>query len=197
MTRPTFFQLLGGLLAEDGTLSLRELLDRGGSERIYGLALTLLALLSFLPGVANLIALAILGLGLQMVAGRRHPWLPKRVLDHEMHQGKVKALLAKVEVQIRRLGPRREPPRPIPPRLLGLLVSWTALLLSLPLLLPFANVLPAAALLLMGIALLEDWPFAAWLGLAGGAGTTVYFALSFDLVLKALKAVWHLRHLTD
>lgn len=29
MTRPTFFQLLGGLLAEDGTLSLRELLDRG------------------------------------------------------------------------------------------------------------------------------------------------------------------------
>lgn len=197
MSRQSFFGLVSAMLDEEGSVSLRELLDRGGAEKVYGLALSLLALLSFVPGVANVIALAIFGLGAQMVAGRTYPWLPRAVLRYELHRGRIKTLLTKVEAQLRRLGPRRLPPRPIPRRLLGLLVVWTALLLSLPILLPFANVLPAAALLLMGVALLEDWPYAAWLGLAGSLATTVYFMLSFDLVLKGLRAALHFRHIFE
>jgi hypothetical protein len=197
MSGQSFFGLVSALLDEEGTVSLRELLDRGGAEKVYGLALALLSVLSFVPGVANVIALAIIGLGVQMVAGKPYPWLPGRVLRYELHRGRIKTILTKVEGQLRRLGPRRLPPRPIPQRLLGLLVTWTALLLSLPILLPFANVLPAAALLLMGIALLEDWPYAAWLGLAGSLATTVYFILSFDLVLKGLRAALHFRHIFE
>ena len=85
----------------------------------------------------------------------------------------------------------------MPRRALGLLITWTALLLALPLILPFSNLLPGAAILFLGLALLEDWPFAAWIGLAGSLATTVYFALSFDLVLKGLRAASHLRHLAD
>lgn len=197
MSGQSFLGLLSTLLEEDGTVSFQELLDRGGARKIYGLALALLSLLSFIPGVANVIALAIVGLGAQMVAGRPSPWLPKAVLRYELHRGRIKALLTKVEAKLRLLGPRRQPPRPIPPRLLGLLVTWTALLLSLPILLPFANVLPASALLLMGVALLEDWPYAAWLGLAGSLATTAYFLVSFDLVMKGLRAALHLRHLFE
>lgn len=119
------------------------------------------------------------------------------MLRYPLHRGRIKGLLTRIEAQLRRLGPRKAPPRPIPPRLLGALVTWTALLLSLPVLLPFANLLPATALLLMGVALLEDWPYAAWLGLAGSLATTAYFLVSFDLVMKGLRAALHLRHLFE
>jgi len=197
MNGQSFFGLLSDLLAEDGTVNFQEILDRGGAKKVYGLALALLAILSFVPGVANVIALAILGLGVQMMAGRPSPWLPKAVLRYPLHRGRIKGLLTRIEAQLRRLGPRKAPPRPIPPRLLGALVTWTALLLSLPVLLPFANLLPATALLLMGVALLEDWPYAAWLGLAGSLATTAYFLVSFDLVMKGLRAALHLRHLFE
>jgi hypothetical protein len=78
----------------------------------------------------------------------------------------------------------------------GVLVVWTALLLSLPLILFFSNVLPAVALALLALGLLEEWPLLGWLGLLGSLATTVYFAIYFDLVLKALEGTWHwLSHL--
>ncbi len=197
MSRQGFFGLLDSLLEQEGTVTLQELLDRGGAERIYGLGIVLLSATAFIPGVTNVLALGILALGLQMVAGRAYPWIPKKVLHHKLQRGRIKDTFSKVGRFLERLGPRTAPPRPIPQRLMGVLVTWTALLLALPLLLPFSNLLPGAALMLMGIALLEDWPYAAWLGLAGSLGTTIYFALSFDLVMKGLTAMWHLRHLTD
>ncbi|HJW09281.1 MAG TPA: exopolysaccharide biosynthesis protein [Holophagaceae bacterium] len=186
-----FFQILRELLEEDGTVSLQELLEHGGAERIYGLALLLFALASFIPGIANGVGLAIAVVGVQMVWGRPYPWIPGRILRYKVHRGRVKEGLARMEGWMLRLGTRREPPHPLPQRLLGVLVVWTALLLSLPLILPFSNVLPAASLALLGLALLEDWAYPAWLGLLGGIAATVYFGVFFDLVMKALRGTWH------
>ena len=196
MSRTSLFELLESLPGE-GAFTLQDLLDKGGSEHIYGLGITLIAATAFIPGVTNVLALGIVALGVQMAAGRPYPWIPASLLRLRLHSGRLRRVLAKAARFLERLAPRRGEPRPVPRRPLGLLVTWTALLLALPLPLPFSNLLPGAALLFMGIALLEDWPFAAWIGFAGSIGTTVYFALSFDLVMKALKAMWHLRHLTD
>ncbi|MBS1767210.1 MAG: exopolysaccharide biosynthesis protein [Acidobacteria bacterium] len=196
MSRPSLIELLETLPGEDGAFSLRELLDKGGPEHIYGLGVTLLAATAFIPGVTNVLALGIIGLGAQMAAGRAYPWLPARLLRLRLHPGRLKAILTKAARFLERLSPRSVR-RPVPRRALGLLITWTALLLALPLPLPFSNLLPGAALLFMGLALLEDWPFPAWIGLAGSLATIVYFAFSFDLVMKALRAASHLRHLTD
>jgi hypothetical protein len=197
MSRESFFELLDSLLGEEGTVTLQELLERGGAERIYGLGVVALSATAFIPGVTNVLALGILGLGVQMVAGRAYPWLPERLLRAKLHRGRIKGIFTKAGRFLERLGPRTAPPRPISRRLMGCLITWTALLLALPLLLPFSNLLPGASLLLMGIALLEDRPLAAWLGLAGSLATTVYFIASFDLVLKGLRAALHFRHIFE
>jgi hypothetical protein len=152
------FLALQHLLEEDGSVSIGELLDRAG-EQTYGFAILLLGLLTFIPAVANVVNLATLALGYQLFRRQPHPWIPERLQRHEMHRGRIKGLL------------------------LGLLVAWTGFLAALPVILPAANILPAIAIVLIGVALLEEWPFLAWLGGAFSFITTVYFAVSFQQIL--------------
>lgn len=182
----SLFRLLNQLLEEDGTVSVRELLEYAG-EQTYGFALLILALLTFIPGVANVLSLGTLALGLQLWWGRDHLWLPERLQSFEMQRGRVKELLAQVEAKLAWLGTRTTPRQPPSRRVLGFLVSWTALLAALPVLLPFANVLPALGLVLFGAAMLEEWPLLAWMGAAFSLMTTVYFALSAGLILETVK----------
>ena len=67
-----------------------------------------------------------------------------------------------------------------------------AFLAALPAPLPFANVLPAAALILYGVALLEEWPQLTWIGLFLTLGTALYFLLSAEVAWRALRALMHL-----
>ena len=186
----SLFRLLDRLLEAEGTVSVRELLD-AAKEQTYGLALLILALLTFIPGVANVLSLGTLALGLQLWWGRNHPWLPEALQRHELQRGHVKALLAQVEARLAWLGARTAPRRAPGRRLLGFLVSWTAFLAALPVPLPLANVLPAIGLVLFGVALLEEWPLLTWLGAGCSLLTTVYFALSGRLLWAALKAALH------
>jgi len=183
----SLFRVLDQLLEEDGSVSVRELLNQAG-EQTYGLALLLLATLTFIPGVANLLSLGTLALGLQLWWGRRHLWLPEPLQRFEMQRGRVKEVLAQVEARLAWLGARTAPRKAPGRRTLGFLVSWTAFLAALPVLLPFANVLPAIGLVLFGVALLEEWPLLAWLGAGFSLVTTVYFGLSAGLVVEATRA---------
>lgn len=183
------FQALESLLDQEGSVSLGELLDRAGTQT-YGLGIVLLSATCFVPGVANGVALGTLVLGLQMAWGDPHPWIPGRVQRIRVHRGRVKAILARIESLIARLGRRVGPRKPLTQRLLGLLVAWTAFLLALPLVIPLSNLLPGVALILIGMGLLEEWPFLAWLGALGSLATTLYFALSAELILKQLHHGW-------
>jgi len=186
----SLFRVLDHLLAADGSVSIQELLDEAG-EQTYGLALLILALLTFIPGVANLLSLGTLALGLQLWWGRSHLWLPATIQRFEMQRGRVKELLAHVEARLAWLGTRSAPRKAPGRRTLGFLVSWTAFLAALPVILPFANILPAMGLVLFGVALLEEWPLLAWLGAGFSLVTTIYFGLSAGLVWEALRAVFH------
>jgi hypothetical protein len=185
---PPFFKVLHAALDRHPSLPLGRLLDEAG-EQAWGLTVLVLALLTFIPGVANVLSLATLLVGLQMLGGRPQPWIPGVLRGVVLRRGRVKSLLAKVEERMGWLAERRGQRRPPSQRFLGFLVAWTAFLAALPIPLPFANVLPAVALILYGTALLEEWPLLAWLGVLQTVGTTVYFAFSFNLAWKALQAM--------
>lgn len=187
-TPPPFFSVLHQLLDQHEVITVDRLLDQAG-EQVWGLTVLVLALLTFIPGVANVLSLATLVIGFQMMWGSPHPWMPGALRRLELHRGRIKGLLAQVESRIAWLATRRGKKRPPSQGLMGFLVAWTAFLAALPIPLPFANVLPAMALILFGAAMLEEWPSLAWLGALGSLGSTVYFAFSFDLAWKALRAM--------
>lgn len=186
MTSRSFFEKLHRRLDEEESLTLGTFIEEAGIQT-YGLLVLLLALPSLIPGVnvpmAPLGGLAMMGLGFQMLFGSGQPMIPARLRRQRIHQGKIKNALAAFERQLDRLpsGPKRSLNR----RWIGFWITWTAFLLAMPVFLPFANVAPAAALCLLGAALMEDRPLWGWLGILGSLGVTIYFGFSFDLILRS------------
>jgi hypothetical protein len=193
-----FFTELHLLLDQDGAITLGDVMDTA-REQTFGLLILLLALPSLIPGLnvgaAPVGGLAILWIGIQMALGRSTPAVPSRFRQQPIHKGRVKDALARLEGYLERLsrGPRLR--RTLNQRWMGALVAWTGFLLAIPVPLPFGNLLPAAILVLLGAALVEERPAWGWLGAAGALGSTIYFAASFDLILLACtKALAVMRH---
>lgn len=187
MSNRSFFEKLHARLDAEAGLTLGTFIEETG-DQTFGLLILLLSLPSLIPAVnvplALLGGLALLGLGLQMTLGSGKPALPLRLKNQSLHKGKIKVALAAFERQLDRLpsGSRR----PLNRRWMGLWVAWTAFLLFIPVPLPFGNIFPAAALCLLGAALMEERPLWGWMGVAGSLGVTLYFSYSFDVILKSL-----------
>lgn len=169
--------LLRRSVREDEDVSLDDLLQRTGAEA-FGPSILVLALLSMVPYTSILTGAGLMVLGWQMVIGSRKSWLPQAFLRWRMRGRHVRASLAHVERWVSWLGPHRPGTGRVSARLIGAFVLWTAFLLVLPLpLIPFANVLPAVGLVLLGLAAMEGRPalvgFGGLLSLAG----TAYFLL--------------------
>jgi hypothetical protein len=164
----------------DATFTFADILAR---VRHAGFALTALLLaLPFLQpiplGPFSIAAgLAFALLGLQILRGRETLWLPQRVLHKELH-GRVWRGLFSLLMRVMRLVRRIARPRltvltrsAAAQRLVGLLFIVNGLLLAAPLVfVPFGNMMPAAAIVLICIADLEqDGLLAAlaWLWTAG------------------------------
>jgi len=145
-------------------ISLREVVSLFGPK---GHALlTLFFVLPFLqpipiPGLSVILGLCICFFGSFMFLGRP-PWLPEKVARIEVEKnfllrvtGALESLLRRVERIVR---PRRtevfkkEKLRAFH----GLLLAWHALLLSLPLPIPFSNMIPAVCLWLIALGVLEE-----------------------------------------
>jgi len=186
---------------------LAEFAKKSGSERIrlgdlvrafarrgHGLLLLVFALPSalpiYLPGLGAVFSVPLALISAQMLLGREHPWLPKRLLDRTISRedydrviGRAAPALARVERVLRprllgltdRLGQR----------LVGLVCLGLSLLLSLPV--PFTNVPLALPIALVGLALIGHDGLlllgAVVLGLVAGGGTLLFGG-------KALAAAW-------
>lgn len=185
-----FFTALHELLDRHPVITMGQLLDEAG-EQVWGLTVLILAMLTFIPGVANVISLATLLVGLGLMRKAAHPWLPQKLHRMELHRGRIKEILAKVESRLKWLASGDRVRRIPSQRFLGFLVAWSAFIALLPIPLPFANMLPAVALILYGVALLEEWPTLAWYGAAITLGATVYFAFSIRQLLIMLGGLWH------
>jgi hypothetical protein len=142
-------------------ITLAELLAKT-SEQSFGLVIALLTLpflLPMPPGVSTISGGGCILLGLQMMAGWKAPWLPKRIRRLKFPQALMARLLKMVQ-SITKLLEKFVRPRmlrlvnnPSIWRLNGLCICWLAFLLILPI--PLTNPIPTVGILLFAFAMLE------------------------------------------
>jgi hypothetical protein len=132
------------------------------SERGFSLVITLLVL-PFLfpmpPGLTSPLGGACLILSLQMVLGRRSPWLPKKIANYQFPSSFAQVLLqnlrrvTKIIEKIARPRLEKVANHPLIWRFNGLCISWLTILLISPV--PFTNPIPTVGILLLAIATIE------------------------------------------
>ena len=133
------------------------------SERGFSLVIALLVL-PFLfpmpPGLTGPFGGACLILSLQMVLGKRSPWLPKRIANYKFPRSFTQLLLqnlgriTKVLQKIARPRVAKIADNPLIWRINGLCISWLTLLLISPI--PFTNPIPTIGILLLTVATIES-----------------------------------------
>lgn len=130
-------------------------------RRAYGFLLLLLAIPNFLPaplGIGALMGILVVALGLQMLIGLEHPWLPAFLERRPISRTTLRRLLAviaPITLRLERLcRPRlqRVARRPLTV-ISGLVMILLGLLLMLPI--PFTNYLFGALLLVFAFGLIE------------------------------------------
>ncbi|MBE9259448.1 exopolysaccharide biosynthesis protein [Dolichospermum sp. LEGE 00246] len=133
------------------------------SERGFSLVITLLVL-PFLfpmpPGVTSPLGGTCLLLSLQMVLGRRTPWLPKKIANYKFPNAFAKIILQNLR-RVTRILEKIARPRLQKVanhawiwRFNGLCISWLTILLISPI--PFTNPIPTVGILLLAVATIES-----------------------------------------
>ncbi|WGV28972.1 exopolysaccharide biosynthesis protein [Halotia branconii] len=132
------------------------------SERGFSLVIALLVLpflLPMPPGLTGPFGGACLLLSVQMVLGRRSPWLPRRIARYKFPRPFAQLLLqnlqrlTKILEKIARPRLKKIANNPLTWRINGLCISWLAILLISPI--PFTNPIPTVGILLLAVATIE------------------------------------------
>jgi hypothetical protein len=155
------------------------------------LALPFLAPVS-IPGVSTVFGALILLIGISLVLDRP-PWLPAKFMIHVFPSDKIRTCLSQGLVWIQRLEKISHCrisifcQRHLMSRVNGLVVVLSALLLMAPLaFIPFSNTLPALAILLLSIGILQHDGVFVLLGYLFLILTVFYFAL---IALMGVQAI--------
>lgn len=163
--------------------------------RAYGPFLILLGLVNcipFPPGLLSIIGLPIVILGVQMLLGRRTPWLPHSVMrrrikrdDLTRHATAAQPILQRIE---RLLRPRMAGVfRILPQRAIGLLVTIFGTCVLIPI--PLTNFVPSLGTVIVALALIEADGLVLALGvLVGIVGVSISAVVTGSIVV-ALGAV--------
>jgi hypothetical protein len=111
------------------------------------------------PGLTSPLGGACLILSLQMVLGRRSPWLPKKIANYQFPSSFAQVILqnlrrvTKIIEKIARPRLEKVANHPLIWRFNGLCISWLTILLISPV--PFTNPIPTVGILLLAIATIE------------------------------------------
>lgn len=152
----------------------------GGLLLIFGLACTL----PLPPGGTTIFGAPLVLLAPQLVFGSRQPWLPAKVRRGSIATADLKRGLPRVLPWLERVEAVSRPRLsflfgPIGDRLIGLTCTLLALVLILPI--PLGNILPAAAVTVLALALVQrDGVLALFgYGLAAASVTVLVLAAGF------------------
>ena len=141
-------------------MSLGELVE-GFGERAFGLMVVMATLPAFIPSPVGAGAIAgplVVFLGAQMLAGRVHPWLPRRLRERQLARESVRRFMDRLghwlEKVERITRPRADAiARGAGWRVTGALMAGHGVALSLPV--PLTNYPFAFVLVILAIALIE------------------------------------------
>lgn len=145
---------------EEPTVSVAELMDLFGGRAlgalllVFGLACTL----PLPPGGTTIFGAPLVLLGPQLVIGARAPWLPRRIRERTITTAHLKTSLPKALGWLERVEAVSKPRLSflfgrVGERLIGLICTLLALVLILPI--PLGNLLPAAAVSVLSLALVQ------------------------------------------
>lgn len=178
----------------DRSLAISVLLERTGEKGfgIISIILTLPLLLPVpipLPGISALFAAGPTLMGFQIAMGWHKPRLPSPIARLELSPNLSRELLknlTRILRPIERLSRSRLPfvrENWMLYRLGGLCLFWNGLLMSLPLPIPFTNMLPAYTILMLSISVLEADGFLMLVGFGMTIATTLFFSSISGAVL--------------
>lgn len=146
----------------DQNLSLGDILAET-AERGFSVVIVLFVL-PFLfpmpPGLAGPFGAACLLISMQMIFGRRSPWLPRRIAKYKFPRPFAQFLLQNLQrltrilEKITRPRLKRIAKNPLTWRINGLCISWLTILLMLPI--PFTNPIPTVGIILLAVATIES-----------------------------------------
>ncbi|MEM6678307.1 MAG: exopolysaccharide biosynthesis protein [Pseudomonadota bacterium] len=151
-------RLAGDAESEDVTLGW--ILDQL-HERAFGLFLLLLALpccIPFLYGIPQIVALPLLFVAAQIVAGRRVPWLPEKLRNRRVQSASLADLARRAGPWLARLEALSRPritalTRPPTDRIVGCALLLFSASILVPL--PGTNTVPGFAVVLVAMGLLQ------------------------------------------
>jgi hypothetical protein len=163
-------------------------------ERAFGLILLVLALpccIPFLYGVPQIVALPLLFLSAQMLAGRDVPWLPDRLAARSVSREALASLAARAEPWLRRLEAVSRPrlvhlTRAPADRLVGLALLVFSASILVPL--PGTNTVPGFAVVVVSMGLLQRDGVLVILGTVLGAawiGTLIFAGATLASLVRA------------
>ncbi len=162
-------------------MAIGEMLEET-AERGFNLIIGLLVL-PFLfpmpPGLSGVMGLGCLVLGMQMVLGRKSPWLPRKVAKFKFPRSLSQLLLKNIRritvwlEKIVRSRWKHIANHSYTWRGNGFCISWLSILLMLPI--PFTNPLPAIAILFLVVANIESDGLLMCIGYLLTLGNTIFF----------------------
>ena len=170
-------------------VSIRIMVERVG-DKGFGILLVVLSLPSALPvpapGYSTPFGILLALLGIQMIAGRTTPWLPKKALDKEVSRefaGKmVRSANRFLHFTERVVRPRMRWINTLGGRIfLGVVVLCMALLMTLPI--PLTNTGPAIVIFCIGVSISEDDGLAAIGSFLLGILAAAFYAYIIYLLL--------------
>lgn len=146
-----------------------------------------------LPGISAVLGAPLILLTAQLVAGQRRPWLPGFLRRRSLARSTFESLVARIVPRLRRIESVVAPrwlavTGPLGKRLIGLLGVVLSTIIFLPV--PFGNVVPGIALVLMSVGLLARdglMVIAGWI--VGMAGLAIASGFLYGAVLAGLALV--------
>ena len=167
-------------------------------DRAFGVLMFIFAVPNVLPtppGVSSVLGAPLLLLSLQLALGRTTPWLPKFIARRSLPAAEFGAVVKRVVPWIARAEKLLKPrlgvlARPPAERLIGLVCLVLAIVLFLPI--PLGNMLPALAISIFSLAILERDGVAVLIGYVLSVVSVVVVAGVFYAMV--VSAIFLLKH---
>jgi hypothetical protein len=170
-------------------VAISELVERFGS-RAFGALIFIFAVINCLPlppGSSTVLSIPIILLAPQVALGRQAPWLPEKLRNRMISADHLRSFSSRLLPMLRRIE-RVSKPRLSPlfgglgGRLIGAVCTLLAMVLVLPI--PLGNLLPAAAVAALALALVQRDGALALAGYALVAASTAVLVIAMRIILR-------------
>ncbi|WP_091736495.1 exopolysaccharide biosynthesis protein [Phenylobacterium immobile] len=188
-------QLLVDILeGSDERVTVDQLMHMFGGRALGGMLLIfgLFCALPLPPGATTILGAPLLLLAPQMMIGKAAPWLPRRVRTHSIATADLRRALPRALPWLRRLEAISRPRlrflfAPFGQRLIGMICTLLAIVIILPI--PLGNLVPALAVTILSLAVVQRDGLLAIAGYGAVGASMGLLIFAFRLISQAVSHV--------